>query len=162
VPLPPKPNVLRVNDSLLSSAPAGTQWYLVGFGPFPNGNLQNFVPNTAGSYYVIVTVNGCSSVSSDTIAFVGSSVQTVNASLPVTIWPNPSSGIFSVKLEENLNAEETRFEMLDLSGRRLMSETQGAVSLPYTIHAEGLAEGMYLLRVVRGNRTAIVRVQILK
>lgn len=159
IPLPPKPNVIRVNDTLLSSAPAGNQWYLVGFGPFPNGNGQAFTPTTAGSYYVVVTVNGCSSVPSDTIAFVGSAVSNLNSSLPVTVWPNPSRGLFQVKVEQ-VASDGVTFELMDLSGRTLKREVSLATQDLYELHAETLASGMYLLRISSGNKAATVRVQI--
>ena len=159
VPLPPKPNVIRVNDTLLSNAPAGNQWYLVGFGAFPNGNGQSFTPTTAGSYFVIVTLNGCSSVPSDTIAFVGSASLSINGALPLSVWSNPSRGSFHVRLDE-VDGEEVQFEVMDLSGRMLLRELKPALQDIYSLEAGALASGVYVLRVSSGGRTGTIKIQV--
>lgn len=162
VPLPPKPNIIRVNDSLLSNAPSGNQWYLVGFGPFPNGTNQSFVPATAGSYFVTVTVNGCTSPSSDTIAFVGSATQALNGNLPLKVWPNPSNGDWFIQVQNENQGTETQFELSDLTGKTIRRESSVIGQSNYQIRSEGLTSGLYLLKVIQGVKSATVKIQLLR
>jgi uncharacterized delta-60 repeat protein len=64
---------------------------------------------------------------------------------PYTLYPNPSHGIFYLEAPA-----DTRFEVYDLRGGRLMEGTVDNGS--YALDLSAYSKGMYLLRVQSGNR----------
>lgn len=93
-PLPVTPVVTVHHDTLVSSALTGNQWYFNG-AIIPGATSKTYVPTQHGSYYVVVTANGCSSAQSNTIAFTDLQ-NGANSQSSVSVYPNPNSGRFSV------------------------------------------------------------------
>lgn len=63
--------------------------------------------------------------------------------LEVTVYPNPSTGVFNIVLSSE---QVAKIDVLDLSGRELLR-------VPYdpdnqnAIHLEGFASGVYLIKI---------------
>ncbi len=67
-PLPTTPTISISENILHSDAPEGNQWYNQ-IGLINNAINQDYTATTSGSYYVIVTLLGCSSEASNTINY---------------------------------------------------------------------------------------------
>jgi hypothetical protein len=77
----------------------------------------------------------------------------VRESERVKVYPNPFSNSFNVQYELVSEAKEVRFEVFDLTGRRLLSETASGVQTGTRVLNLGPCKGFYLLRVTADERT---------
>lgn len=149
-PVPAKPVITRNGNDLSSSAATGNQWYLVGTGAIAGATGQVYTPNQAngGRFYVISTVNGCSSPSSDTLDFVGTGI--VEASIfNWQYFPNPAGQLVNIRLEL-AKADQIRIDITDLSGRIVRSVYEGERTpgiLNLEVPVSDLAQGLYLIRL---------------
>jgi hypothetical protein len=73
----------------------------------------------------------------------------------ITVFPNPSEGLFNIQLPESMNIRELQF--LDLSGKRL-DIYQNLDHNMAQIDAHQLKPGVYLLRLISGNNVFIKQV----
>lgn len=67
---------------------------------------------------------------------------------PLT-WPNPTSGALNVLMDGG--QAPTRYTLLDMTGRTITEAT--TTSAMWSLNLSAVPSGMYLLRVVRGERT---------
>lgn len=117
---------------------------------------QEFIPDTSGSYAVVVTVNGCtdtSSCHSVTVSGIGIREQQPNT---VQAYPNPlaDGDILTLQLEYPEN--EVKVEITNTAGQTIWSGTlEGSESLP--VKLEGPA-GIYFVRVTSGSDVTVTRV----
>ena len=95
------------------------QWiYCSDLTPITNQTLSQFIPQINGLYAVVIT-NNCGSDTSEcaTVNTIGFNELQWNN---VQIFPNPSNGIFTLKLNSSINS--SLFFVTDLQGRILLTE----------------------------------------
>jgi len=117
-PVPVTPTIYYSNNAnlLISSAPAGNQWYLNGVA-IPGADSTTWYPTQNGLYSIIVTnAAGCSSESAQFNYVNIGTDEWLKAQ--VKLFPNPNSGQFSVTYPEELNIKTVR--MIDGLGRVLL------------------------------------------
>lgn len=146
-PLPAKPDIQFVNDSLYTTAVEDSyEWFLDGtIQPWHN-NKQGFRPGAEGKYVVrVYTDKGCFSESEEEdVKIVGISF----GGIQLEIYPNPATDVLNVKgLEKG-----STLRVLDMNGREL------GVSYSTTIDVSSLSAGAYLLEV--SNTTGQMRVPV--
>ncbi len=114
-PIPPTPVITQNNILLHSSAPAGNQWYYQGT-PVAGATAQNYtVPiNNPGWYWTVVTLNGCSSDSSNHIYVLTEGVGE-NSSGTIEVYPVPNDGQFSIAIS-GMPEVTYRLEILNALG----------------------------------------------
>jgi len=96
--IPETPVVTQNGMVLTSSAPAGNQWYYNGtLIPGATGQTYTVTHNT-GWYWVMVTLNGCSSPISNKVWVEVVGVPEMPASASFTIYPVPSNGAFTAAI----------------------------------------------------------------
>ena len=93
-PIPSTPVVTMIGDTLYSNSPIGNQWYLNDVA-IVGATDSTYVVTESGQYYVITTIDGCSSVTSDTIQIVMVGVENLNTN-SVSLYPNPNNGHFTL------------------------------------------------------------------
>lgn len=128
------PSISQVGNQLQSSIPSGIQWYLNG--ALLNGETNEFIDIMgAGSYTVRSVAGPCSATSA---AFQITSIKDLNQVANISIIPNPSSGIFSIEIE-NWN-EEIGVNIQNVLGQDIIEETsfQNQVILDLTDFSNGL------------------------
>jgi hypothetical protein len=138
-PVPPTPVITQTDDSLVSSAASGNQWYLNSVA-IPGATGQVFVPNQPGSYQVRVTdTNNCLSDMSVPFLITGISHDSFNDALQV--YPNPATGWVRIagKGIENRLFTVTLFNSLE----KVVMTFDNNCSLDIS----GLAGGIYYLTV---------------
>jgi hypothetical protein len=148
---PPVPFVYLGPDArtLISSFPTNNQWYLQNIA-IPGANQSSFVPATNGIYSVKVTLtNGCSSESGPFNYFALNTTQT-NADL-VTVYPNPSSGLFTIQFPENLIGSEIQIfnQIGQLVFKTLAESSQNHINLA------DYAKGIYQVRIINEKEIVI-------
>lgn len=146
-PAPSTPFISIANDTLLSSAPAGNQWYLNGT-LIPGATENWYVPQSSGDYTVIVTEpHGCGTATSPVFQYVITGLQGDEA-ISISIWPNPTDGMLNISLNGN-NQEELLLNLTDLSGRYI-SGLRIPASAPgnrYELDLTLLSTGVYILSI---------------
>ena len=109
--------------------------------------LNNFTLNGTTSNWL----SGSSVVTGDTCATLSSDAFELN-SLAVQAYPNPSSGIFQLQIQE-----EARLEVYDLMGKMVLDKTVPAGAVSFDLSEQ--APGMYLLKITnRSGNTAACRI----
>lgn len=96
-PSPGAPVITQHEDTLISSAPEGNQWYLNGV-VIPGASEQILKVFEDGDYSVMVTLNGCSSEMSKVVHVVLTNLESNTLMNTMNIYPNPSNGNFSLNI----------------------------------------------------------------
>ncbi|MFM8977206.1 MAG: T9SS type A sorting domain-containing protein [Bacteroidota bacterium] len=85
----------------------------------------------------------------------------------MNVWPNPASSALNIQWPLNSDTRNWTVEMLDLSGRVVLSSSSAAISntLEACLSLEGLSAGSYMVRVRLENQegqtsTTVRRVQV--
>lgn len=117
--VPSTPTITQNGFVLTSSSATGNQWYLNG-NIIPGATSQTYTATSDGVYSVVVTINGCSSGDSSPINVTGTGVDEANPHLLV-IYPNPSSGNFSISFDAKANETYT-LELFDDLGQIVFTE----------------------------------------
>lgn len=150
-PIPPTPVITADENYLLtSSAPEGNQWYLNGE-PIPGATGQTYQAEEEGTYYVIVTLNGCSSAMSNQIEIVFTGIPELE-SMKVSVFPNPSNGGFWLVV----NGETfTRFDVKIYSPIGVceyqLPNVESTGTFKQYIDLQQLPAGMYTLVIQSGS-----------
>lgn len=113
--IPVTPVITDINPILFSSASTGNQWY-DGGREIDGAKDQTYTPDQNGSYYVVVTLNDCSSEVSNVIEKLNVSVTDREASL-INVYPNPGNGEFWVEYTNSGNEKLQHIQVIDASGR---------------------------------------------
>jgi hypothetical protein len=93
-PIPSAPTITFSNDTLYSSSTEGNQWYL-NQNLIPGDTASYFVPGVTGYYTCTITLNGCSSDSSNSIYVLITGIGESN-NVKWMIYPNPNNGAFNL------------------------------------------------------------------
>ncbi len=117
--LPPKPTITEHLDTLISSADVGNQWYYNGR-IIPGATEKKYYTyQIRGDYTVKVTIaNNCESPMSDIFSFV-SDVETQVAEDGISIYPNPSTGEFTLNI--NADARRVLYSIYNILGQKVLT-----------------------------------------
>jgi hypothetical protein len=96
-PIPPTPVVTENGQDLLSDAPAGNQWYYNGTA-IPGATAQNYYATQPGCYWTAVTLNTCSSDTSNDVYIIGVGIDENPGSSSFLVYPVPNNGCFNVSM----------------------------------------------------------------
>ncbi|HPI30052.1 MAG TPA: C39 family peptidase [Bacteroidales bacterium] len=139
--IPGTPTIVIAYHDLISDAQDGNQWY------GPNGLIAGadssvYSPVSEGSYYVIVTQNGCSSDTSNVVEFVFSGMESHQGESAIRLYPNPVSD--ELILEMDGNKEPVDFVIYNSFG----AEVYKGVLLHQTqVRTGNFAQGVYLIKI---------------
>ena len=155
-PIPATPVITQHLDTLTSSANTGTQWYLNGTA-IAGATGKKHIAVYTGHYTVVVTVNGCSSAVSNSILVLPVSVTDLSISRTLDIYPNPSNGQFTVKVN-TLKTEEYSIEVYNNLGAIIWKQENVSINGTYTAHVDlnGSPSGVYMV-ALRNKANSIVK-----
>lgn len=142
---PSTPIVTLTGNVLSSSAPAGNQWFDQS-GPIPGATGREFlVAENQGQFYVIVSLQGCSSDPSNSINVITRSTEPIDNSIKVSVFPNPFAEKLTIRVEGNNGLAS--FAIFDAMGQVFVrGEFHDSIILP----TNELAPGFYLVQVKNG------------
>ena len=156
-PTPTKPTITQNGMSLESSQGVTYQWWTRGRaegGDEMVGTERIFTPTSNGSYVVITTdANGCKSTS-DPFQFSGTSVPTEAEARELSIYPHPTTGVFTIDL--TLPAEQAvNVTVTNSIGQTVATQSSGASGTEYRsrIDIGELPAGLYFIEIESGGRT---------
>lgn len=140
---PAIPVITQNQNQLISSSPAGNQWYNAQ-GPITGATSQIFVPESEGIYRVIVTnPHGCYTESD---GFYFNFVNIAEAGLQsFKIYPNPNNGIFFIAWSGNVSL--LRIQVVTTAGQVISSEKPNCQSGLIKIDVSAFSQGLYLVTI---------------
>jgi hypothetical protein len=154
---PVKPIITIQSGTLSSNANKGFQWFDLA-GIISGANQQNYTPPADGSYYVQVTNDsGCSSIS-DTVLFKKTGISEDHLT-GLSIYPNPTDG--TVQIEFSIPVSNADISVFNLLGERVLevkdfNGTKAKMAIGY------LSEGIYMIKVLENERSAIQKIVLMK
>ena len=155
----PKPQIPVISqniNSLQSSAVIGNQWYSTN-GILNGQTNQTYNFSASGTYFTIVTAQGCSSDTSNKITIVSTGIEEKEAG-KVIITPNPNNGVFTIHLS---NPEQwTSVEVLNCNGQLVYSSVLKNMDTEINL-TDKMASGIYSVKI-SGEKENIVRKIILR
>ena len=138
-PVTPATPVITMNGTTLHSNSAnGNQWYN-STGALAGETNQDFSPKSTGDYYVVVTLNGCSSEKS-IINIVTGSVQ-FDYIKKITVYPNPVSD--DLTIEYSGNFEAVKFKIVNLTGQVIYD---GKLLDKTIVNISSFTPGLYFIK----------------
>jgi photosystem II stability/assembly factor-like uncharacterized protein len=143
IPIPLTPTITKKGHTLISSASTGNQWYNQD-GLIPGAIEKEFTPTENGSYFVIVTIEICSSELSNTIVIDDLSIggNAIRDGL-FLLFPNPTAEQLTITNEVlSIN----RIILMDILGKETLNVPQSNV-FEATISLSGLPAGIYQVRI---------------
>ena len=155
IPIPPAPVVTNTGDTLHSSAPDGNQWYFEGT-LIAGATSQTYVATQSGYFWDVVTLNGCSSDTSNHKLIVISGIDSYSSGA-INIYPVPNNGRFNVSIT---TASEKSFSINACNnlGVKIYGDLQVKVngSLIRVIDIQPVQNGLYTV-IITGDQENIIR-----
>ncbi|CAN5207594.1 hypothetical protein BH09BAC5_BH09BAC5_16310 [soil metagenome] len=157
-------SIVCVNDAsiVLTGSPAGGTWT----GPGVTGSMFNPSAAGVGSQtvgYSFTDANGCESSALVTIQ-VSACTGVVENNLinGVSVYPNPTSGAFTINVSANVG--NMQIEMTDLQGKIVYSSIENNVNAGFAkqISIENLANGIYMLKLTTDSEQNTIKVTVQK
>lgn len=154
-PIPAAP-VISANAAVLSSnAPAGNQWY-------KNGTLitgatsQTYTATVSDVYWDVVTLNGCSSDTSNNLHVIIIGVNELQNE-KLSVYPNPNNGQFTVRLT-SVKPESYSISVVSSNGSKIMEIKDVAVNgnIEKNIDLRPVPSGIYSV-VLRNSESTVVK-----
>lgn len=154
---PPKPIISVATPTpstfvLTSSVSTGNQWYRDGAAiSGADGNTITAVES--GSYTLIVTTDGCSSVASDAKVILITGLESRNSE--VKAYPNPVDNELVIEFTGSLRQIPSMVKLFNVSGKQIESaHGTGKIQL----NTAGYAPGNYLVVIESGNQITSGRI----
>ena len=150
LPSPSTPTISLVTADLLSTPANAYQWFLNG-SVISGANSQSYTPQQNGFYTVQITdANNCLALSLPfNYNITGLNQLNVTA---FSIYPNPSDGVFSVKLPDANKSLITIYNSLgEVVGSITFSSSNSLLDISY------LPDGVYTLQLNNDNTTVLHR-----
>ncbi len=142
--IPDVAQIYRSGDTLFSDIAFGNQWYNAN-GIILGDTNYYFVPQDSGDYYVIVTVNSCSSSSSNILHFSRTGINDFEFSKFVNVYPNPTNDAINIRIEKN--SKFSNSTMLIYNGIGQVVYSIKIIDEYTTIDIKYLSKGFYFLRI---------------
>ena len=118
----------------------------------PGAVFQNYTAVANGSYAVIVTYQGCSDTSScyDILSVGVNGIS--NQNNLVTLYPNPTSGTFTLSYNSQLSIQNSQLKIYDVLGQEVYTQ---AITNPNqtTITISQLSNGVYFYQLTNNTET---------
>jgi len=161
-PVPSTPAITQHGDTLVSSAVTGNQWYLDGVA-IAGATGKDHVAQYNGNYTVVVTLNGCNSVPSNSILILNVSISDIAIDKTFGIYPNPSPGLFDVKVQSSKKMQCT-IEIYNSLGSLIFKQNDILIDGTFIKHIDltGAPAGAYVVVLRSHNNNLFRKVVLIK
>ncbi|MGE5425032.1 MAG: T9SS type A sorting domain-containing protein [Syntrophothermus sp.] len=159
-PKPPVPFIHMENNLLVSDACCGNQWYLDNVA-IPGANGPDYLPENNGSYFVIVTLDGCMSDSSNLYQVVITQTTHPMAS-KLQIIPNPAKDFFILRCS-GINLKKINIAFFSSDGVLVKELVTTLADDPdvHLIDVRDLPAGMYFINIKTDDQNLIQKLVII-
>ncbi|MBV9988820.1 MAG: S8 family peptidase [Chitinophagaceae bacterium] len=156
------PTISLVNDTLVSSAASGNQWYLNDTA-INGATAQKYKPTKNGSYKVVVTdALGCQKTS-NAISYVLTAIDPTIAAREINLMvsPNPNNGVFNLSFEVTTKAD-LNIDLLSSSGQRVYNTSRPNFSGKFSsqITIPEVSSAFYVLKIQHNKKTYLQKIII--
>ncbi len=143
--IPLQTPIITLNgDVLHSNAINGNQWYNKS-GLITGATSQDYTPKSSGDYYMIVSINGCSSNSSNSINFIATGIEPTELSKSIKVYPNPISNELVIEIQGS--TKKTDFEILNSISQVVF---KGNIVDKTVVQTTSFPPGVYLIKLKSG------------
>ena len=144
-PATPATPIITLNGNILhSDATNGNQWYDQN-GIINGATNQDYTVTIDGDYYVIVTLLGCSSDTSNIINVVLTGIELSENNNTIKVYPNPVSNELIIEIEGN--KERVNFEIFNSIGQIVF---RGSMLEKTIVQTSSFSPGVYLIKLKNG------------
>jgi hypothetical protein len=156
-PIPATPEITIEGLLLTSSLCCGNQWYLNN-NPITGATGHTYIVTESGAYSDIVTLNGCSSDTSEILDVIVSIPEVQDDA--VMIFPNPASDWVIIRTIAK-ESGKIRIRLLSIDGR-LVREEQffSNANGDHILDLNHLKEGLYLMQLQTRHKNRVIKLQI--
>ena len=147
---PATPVISIETDTLFSNAASGNQWYDDN-GAIAGANSQYYIVTENGSYYVVVSNDGCNSDPSNIITVINVGLNENDSFL--SIYPNPATNQITISGIETGGT----LRLFDLTGKLLLEQE----NKDNTLELVGIAAGSYVLEYECESRSEVFRWRVI-
>ncbi len=124
-------------------------------------DLKNYVGKTVAFCFKGITGDGyMSDMALDDIGITeASSINKINNSTIVNVWPNPSNGFLTVSIK-NKNTAIIKMQLTDISGKEILNTDAENASTFYKkqLDLNFLAKGLYILKINVGEQAQYIKI----
>lgn len=149
--------IVGISEGVYTASQAGASYQWVncpGYTAISGETSQAFTPTVDGIYAVIIDLSGCIDTSNcNSIAGVG--ILEI-ASLAMNVFPNPTSGNFTINLNKIIDGDIT---IVSLDGKLVHSESI-ASRTSIEINLKSIESGLYLIQLNAENESQSIRLII--
>ncbi|HLO58764.1 MAG TPA: T9SS type A sorting domain-containing protein [Bacteroidales bacterium] len=138
---PASPVITQAINVLHSDKTTGNQWYNQS-GLIDGATSQDYIPTYDGEYYVVVTLNGCSSFPSNKINIIITEVAYAGFGKKLILYPNPVNN--KLIIEAIGNTEQIHYEIYTSMGQKLY---EGSFIANTSINTDNLSAGIYIIKL---------------
>jgi hypothetical protein len=159
-PYPEVPIVSASGNTLTSNAPSGNQWYREG-SALIGATGQVYIATQYGWYWSVVTLNGCSSDSSNHVYVAGVGIGELSRFADIDIYPVPNSGLFTIKVS-NSKAGDYTLSIYNVLGQVIWTNGTFRISGDFMCHPDlrPVAVGIYTVVLSNGNESVVRKMVI--
>ena len=144
-PLLTTPVITQIGNTLNSSASSGNQWYMVPSLLISGATSQTYSPVASGDYFVVVTdAHNCGIDTSAVFHFILTGISVLSTDNGFTVYPNPTTGKFSVRFNSALT-ENVKMKIFNSLGNEIMHKV--ITEQVTTIDAGSFATGIYFIQI---------------
>jgi hypothetical protein len=144
-PKPVTPVISLTDDVLHSDAASGNQWYNQN-GLIPGEIYQDHTVILNGGYFVIVTLNGCNSNTSNIINVIFTGLEPSFKNETINVYPNPVADEFNI--EKTGNTGKINYEIINSAGQVVLN---GNFVEKTVVYSSGFSRGVYIIKLQTGN-----------
>ncbi len=157
--IPPTPTITQNGNTLTSSSATGNQWYLNGL-VISGATGQTYTATQSGNYSVIVSDNGCYSLSSADVPVVVTGIEEATLASFIDIYPNPNHGIFTVS---STKYKVQSIKIVDVLGQEIRNYELGIRNeKSTTIDLSIQASGIYFVEIITNSGLVVKKVNVIK
>jgi hypothetical protein len=149
---PTRPTISVSGIVLNSDSPVGNQWYNQ-HGEIAGATNQSYTATSNGTYYVTVTLAGCSSDASNSINILTTDIKNSSNDKIIKVYPNPISN--ELKIEAEGVNEQLNVEIINGVGQVVY---RGNFVGKATIQTDHFTAGIYFVRIENGKTIVFKKV----
>jgi uncharacterized repeat protein (TIGR03803 family) len=137
---PATPTITQNGNILHSDAITGNQWFNQ-TGLINGATNQDYTVISDGNYYVIITINGCSSEPSNSINVVLTEIEVTENNRTIKVYPNPV--VYELIIEIEGGIDKTAFEILNSNGQKVFTGW-------LFVQTADFSPGIYFIKIENG------------